>query len=74
MAEARRLAAFPEGYDALLRRTQMRGYSGREVGVRTAGLAMNPDGRTLWAACEEGIFEIDVRTKARMFLPCCELR
>ncbi|KXT05595.1 hypothetical protein AC579_10103 [Pseudocercospora musae] len=74
MADARRLAAFPEGYDALLRRTQMRGYSGREVGVRTAGLAMSPDGRTLWAACEEGIFEIDVRIKGRMFLPSCELR
>ncbi|UJO14726.1 uncharacterized protein CLAFUR5_08061 [Fulvia fulva] len=75
--EARRLAPFPEGYDALLRlqsRTQLRGYSGREVGVRTAGLAMSPDGRLLWAACEEGIFEIQVGRKGRMFWPAVQPR
>ncbi|EME38502.1 hypothetical protein DOTSEDRAFT_161482 [Dothistroma septosporum NZE10] len=75
--EARRLAAFPEGYDALLRlqsRNQLRGYSGREVGVRTAGLAMSPDGRLLWAACEEGIFEIELNRKGRLFWAAVEPR
>lgn len=74
LAEARRMASFPDGYEALLRRTQMRGISGRELGVRTAGLAWSPDGRTLWAACESGIFEIGVRVKGRMFLPSIEPR
>ncbi|EMC93520.1 hypothetical protein BAUCODRAFT_37206 [Baudoinia panamericana UAMH 10762] len=68
----RRIAGFPEGYEALVRRSQMRGYSGREVGVRTAGLAISPDGRTLWAACEDGIFEISLNLKARMFWPSLE--
>lgn len=50
--------------------------AGREVniGVRTAGLAMSVDGRTLWAACEEGIFEIDINVKARMAFPAVEMR
>ncbi|KAF2217488.1 hypothetical protein CERZMDRAFT_54937 [Cercospora zeae-maydis SCOH1-5] len=77
MAEARRSAAYPDQYEALIRRTQLRGWgnpTGREIGVRTAGLAMSPDGRTLWAACEDGIFEIDIRTKGRMFLPSLQPR
>jgi hypothetical protein len=48
----------------------MHGYvipTGREIGVRTAGLAMSNDGRTLWAACEEGVFEIEIKVKGRMF-------
>jgi hypothetical protein len=67
--------------DILLRRAQLRpattaaqlgmhGYvipTGREIGVRTAGLAMSNDGRTLWAACEEGVFEIEIKVKGRMF-------
>ena len=68
--------------DVLLRRAQLRpattaaqlgmhGYvgppTGREIGVRTAGLAMSVDGRRLWAACEEGVFEIEIRVKGRMF-------
>lgn len=66
---AARLPTFmSQGGEILLRRSQLRGgYSGREVGVRTAGLAMSGDGRTLWAACEEGIFEIDVLLKRRLF-------
>ena len=66
-----RLPAFmSQGGDILLRRSQWRGqYQGREVGVRTAGLAMSADGRTLWAACEEGIFEVDVKVKNRFFWP-----
>ncbi|KAK4544097.1 hypothetical protein LTR36_004595 [Oleoguttula mirabilis] len=72
--QARRIAAFPEGYEALLRRSQLRGSNGREVGVRTAGLAMSPDGRTLWAACEEGIFEIAINLKERNFWPSVDLR
>lgn len=65
---ARQGASFGDGYEVLLRR------AGREgtVGVRTAGLAASHDGRTLWAACEEGIFEIDIRTKARMGFPAIE--
>ncbi|KAF2485204.1 hypothetical protein BDY17DRAFT_98745 [Neohortaea acidophila] len=57
--------------DLMLRRNQMRlaHYAGRSVGVRTAGLAMSADGRTLWAACEEGIFEVRLRVKGRMFWP-----
>ncbi|CAK1363160.1 unnamed protein product [Cercospora beticola] len=77
MAEARRSAAYPDQYEALIRRTQLRGWgnpTGREIGVRTAGLAMSPDGRMLWAACEDGIFEIDIRTKGRMFLPSLQPR
>lgn len=65
--------------DILLRRAQLRGAgagmgmhgyvvpNGREIGVRTAGLAMSNDGRTLWAACEDGIFEIDIKVRGRMF-------
>ena len=74
MQEIRRIAALPEGYEAMLRRSQLRGFSGREVGVRTAGLAMSPDGRTLWAACEEGIFEIGINVKGRAFWPSVETR
>ncbi|KAI5366707.1 putative WD40/YVTN repeat-like-containing domain superfamily [Septoria linicola] len=77
MVEARRSAAYPDQYEALIRRTQLRNWgstTGREIGVRTAGLAVSPDGRTLWAGCEEGIFEIDIKTKARMFLPSLDPR
>ena len=76
-AERARSAAYPDGYEGLIRRSQMRGWgnpTGREIGVRTAGLAMSPDGSTLWAACEEGIFEINIKTKGRMFLPSLEAR
>jgi hypothetical protein len=63
------------GHDALIRRnTSMRFSGGREIGVRTAGLAMSPDGRILWAACEEGIFEIKIKVKGRMFWPAVEMR
>lgn len=74
MAQARRLANFPEGYEALRMRSVARGYSGREIGVRTAGLAMSPDGSMLWAACEAGIFEISMRRKGRMFYAALEPR
>lgn len=85
-AERRRL---PEGYEALLlRRMQRRGgYTTLTAtgapppppaltshGVRTAGLAMSEDGRRLWAACEEGIFEIEVNVKGRWFWPSVEVR
>ena len=50
------------------------GSVGREIGVRTAGLAMSADGRTLWAACEEGVFEIEVRVKGRMVWGAMEPR
>ena len=68
------------GYnDMLLQRAriqmQMRGgHSGREIGVRTAGLAMSPDGRMLWAACEEGIFEVEIGVKGRLFWGAWEPR
>ena len=75
-ATAARLPTFmSQGGEILLRRSQLRGgYSGREIGVRTAGLAMTEDGRTLWAACEEGIFEIPVALKRRMFLGAVDPR
>lgn len=73
---AARLPAFmSQGGEILLRRGQVRGgYSGREIGTRTAGLAMSGDGRTLWAACEDGIFEVEVLLKRRMFLAAVEPR
>ncbi|KAF2164034.1 hypothetical protein M409DRAFT_68249 [Zasmidium cellare ATCC 36951] len=74
LAQARRIANFPEGYEALRMRSGVRGYSGREIGVRTAGLAMSPDGAMLWAACEAGIFEINMRRKGRMFYAALEPR
>ncbi|KAI5265326.1 hypothetical protein E4T47_08548 [Aureobasidium subglaciale] len=65
-----RPTAFHDGYEMLLRR------SGREatIGVRTAGLAISHDGRRLWAACEEGIFEIDLQVKLRMMFPAVEMK
>ncbi|KAK3672083.1 hypothetical protein LTR78_008053 [Recurvomyces mirabilis] len=79
--QVRRLAGFPEGYEMLMRRGQVRGmgmgFTGagsREVGVRTAGLAVSGDGRRLWAACEEGIFEVEINVKGRLFWPSVEVR
>ncbi|KAK5726480.1 hypothetical protein LTR17_012704 [Elasticomyces elasticus] len=78
--QVRALAGFPEGYETLLRRSQMQGNAamvgrtGREVGVRTAGLALTDDGRTLWVASEEGIFEVPINLKGRMFWPSIEPR
>ena len=43
------------------------------MGVRTAGLAMSGDGATLWAACEEGVFEMRVGRKGRLFWPAVEM-
>lgn len=44
------------------------------IGVRTAGLAMSQDGRVLFVACEDGIFEIDINVKSRMVFPSVEMR
>nr|POF06843.1 uncharacterized protein c4g3.03 [Quercus suber] len=71
-ADRRLPTNFQDGYEALLRRAQMRGYSGTEA--RTAGLAMSADGRTLWAACEEGIFRFAINVKSRLFWPSVEMR
>jgi hypothetical protein len=38
-------------------------------GVRTAGLAMSPDGRTLYCGTEEGIFEFHINLHGRMSFP-----
>jgi hypothetical protein len=38
-------------------------------GVRTAGLAMSPDGRTLYCGTEEGIFEFKMNLHARKGFP-----
>ncbi|KAM0718371.1 hypothetical protein Q7P37_005441 [Cladosporium fusiforme] len=73
-ATVSRLAAFPDGYEAVLRRMRVGGITGREMGVRTAGLAMSGDGSTLWAACEEGIFEMSVGRKKRLFWPAVEMK
>jgi WD40 repeat protein len=66
-----RPTAFHEGYEMLLRRS---GREGATVGVRTAGLAISQDGRKLWAACEEGIFEIDLQVKLRMMFPAVDMK
>ena len=47
---------------------------GRQEGVRTTGLAISQDGRKMWVGCEEGIFEIDLRLKPRMFWGAVEMR
>ena len=72
--EPRRLVNLPNGYEPILARAGFRGFEVREFRVRTAGLAMSADGRTLWAACEEGIFELKMRVKGRMFWPALDLR
>ncbi|KAF2433597.1 hypothetical protein EJ08DRAFT_60727 [Tothia fuscella] len=46
----------------------------RSYGMRTAGLAISWDGRKIWAACDEGIFEYDVNVKGRMMMPAVEMR
>jgi len=38
-------------------------------GVRTAGLAMSPDGRTLYCGTEEGIFEFRINLHGRKGIP-----
>ena len=81
------LERFPSGYETLLRRGQQRGFgvpgmvgsaivmpSGPPVGARTAGLAFAEDGRSLWMACEEGLFEVQVAVKGRGFWPGIEMR
>jgi hypothetical protein len=67
-------AAFPDGYEAVLRRMRVGGVAGPSMGVRTAGLAVSGDGSTVWAACEEGIFELKVERRKRMFWPAVEMR
>jgi len=39
------------------------------MGVRTAGLAMSSDGRTLYCGTEEGIFEFKMNLRARKLFP-----
>ncbi|PNS21726.1 hypothetical protein CAC42_1580 [Sphaceloma murrayae] len=61
---------FEAGWELLRRRSVRRTgvltqLSGMEVGVRTAGLAISRDGRTVWAATEEGVFEIGLRFDSR---------
>ena len=55
----------------LARRASTRDVS---IGVRTAGLATSRDGRVLFVACEEGIFEIRINVKGRMFFPAVDMR
>ncbi|KAF2877524.1 hypothetical protein BDV95DRAFT_150794 [Massariosphaeria phaeospora] len=43
-------------------------------GVRTAGLAMSPDGRTLYCGTEEGIFEFRLNLHARKMSPAISPR
>ncbi|KAL1302015.1 hypothetical protein AAFC00_002465 [Neodothiora populina] len=63
-------------YAEILYNRRIAGAGSRDVniGVRTAGLAMSVDGRTLWAACEEGIFEIGINIRSRMAFPSIEMR
>lgn len=68
-----------ESYELLLARRSMArvwgggAATGTEIGVRTAGLAMSRDGRTVWAACEKGIFEIRIKCKGRMMFPAIDM-
>lgn len=48
--------------------------TGHEIGVRTAGLAVSRDGRTVWAATEQGVFEIALNVKSRSRWPAVDLR
>lgn len=43
-------------------------------GVRTAGLAMSQDGRTLYCGTEEGIFEFKINLHARKLFPAMTAR
>lgn len=79
-ANASRIAPFPtDNYEAGLRRVRLGGMPigigsyGRDMGVRTAGLAMSADGATVWVACEKGIFELKVGRKKRLFWPAVEM-
>ncbi|KAF2847075.1 hypothetical protein T440DRAFT_457284 [Plenodomus tracheiphilus IPT5] len=56
----------------LVRAGQMQASSERydaAMGVRTAGLAMSSDGRTLYCGTEEGIFEFKINLHARKAFP-----
>ncbi|KAF2223803.1 WD40-repeat-containing domain protein [Elsinoe ampelina] len=69
---------FEAGWELLRRRSTRRTgaftqLTGLEVGVRTAGLAISRDGRTVWAATEEGVFEIGLRFKERAMWPAVEM-
>lgn len=44
------------------------------LGLRTAGLAMSPDGRTLYCGTEEGIFEFRMNLHQRKALPAIKPR
>lgn len=55
-----------DGHSAVARAGTSRSAPRREYGVRTAGLAISQDGRTVWAATEEGIFEIKLDIKRRL--------
>ncbi|PSK34119.1 hypothetical protein B9Z65_8445 [Elsinoe australis] len=70
---------FEAGWELLRRRSARRTgvlthLTGLEVGVRTAGLAVSRDGRTVWAATEEGIFEIKLAFKYRAQWPAVEMQ
>ncbi|KIW06120.1 uncharacterized protein PV09_03287 [Verruconis gallopava] len=43
-------------------------------GLRTAGLAMSRDGRKLWAACDEGIFEFQINVRERMSMAAMDFK
>jgi transcriptional regulator of acetoin/glycerol metabolism len=56
-----------------LRRTS-RSTHDASKGVRTAGLAMSPDGRTLYCGTEEGIFEFKMNLHVRKAFPAIHPR
>jgi hypothetical protein len=57
-----------------LRRASRSTQGDPRMGVRTAGLAMSQDGRTLYCGTEEGIFEFKMNLHARKGLPAIALR
>jgi WD40 repeat protein len=55
-------------------RRASRSYHDSTIGVRTAGLAMSPDGRTLYCGTEEGIFEFKLNLHQRKGCPAIRPR
>jgi hypothetical protein len=60
---------------SLLGSVSMRWRDGEPAeGVRTAGLVISPEGKTLWAGCERGIFEYTINLMERRTFPAFEMR
>ncbi|KAH8710007.1 WD40-repeat-containing domain protein [Phaeosphaeriaceae sp. PMI808] len=63
-----------EGYDYSMSLRRPRSMHDVSQGVRTAGLAMSQDGRTLYCGTEEGIFEFKLNLHVRKGFPAIQPR